>query len=203
MEYNTLNNYSKETHPWEPYIPHNATKLILGSFPTAIKNRGSYEFFYPNQNNPMWKILFMVTGKNLTDFIKNDPIEIRKQILSELQMGIADMGKIVLRQLNSSKDNSLFPIEFTDIFSILDEHKAIKKIILTSSSGSNSVLAWFQEYCRTNNHNFNIPKGKLPKECVFLFKKRKIHIVVVPSTSLLSPVKGDRLLKIYSDTILR
>lgn len=39
-----------EIHPLEPFLPHNARILMLGSFPPP-KARWSMDFFYPNWIN--------------------------------------------------------------------------------------------------------------------------------------------------------
>lgn len=202
MAYKTINEFREEVHPWEPFIPPKADKLILGTFPTAETNRGAYEFFYPNPNNDFWRVLFRVAGKQLADFSKSDPIEIRKQILSELKLGIGDIGKRILRQKESSKDEFLFPVEYTDIFFHLDSHPTIKKIIITSKSGANSVLSWFHQYCALNGIGFEIPKGKLPARTKLIFKGRSVQIDIISSPSRLSPIKGDRLFEMYRDAIL-
>lgn len=202
MTYKTLNEYKEETHPWQPFIPTNADKLILGTFPTAEANRGTYEFFYPNPNNDFWRVLFQSAGKNLDDYKEAEPIEIRKKILTDLNLGIGDIGKKILRQKDSSKDDNLFPIEYTDIFLILETHPTINKIIITSSSGCNSVLSWFHHYCILNGHNFIIPKDKLPITTKLIFKSREIKIEIISSPSRLSPIKSDKLLEMYRNAIL-
>lgn len=200
--YKTFNEFKEETHPWHPFVPTNADKLILGTFPTAVVNRGAYEFFYPNQNNDFWRILFQVADKKLDNYKQTEPIGIRKQILADLKLGIGDIGKKILRQNNSSKDNNLFPIEFTNIFLILETHQELKKIILTSSGGGNSVLSWFNHYCILNGYNFTKPKGKLPISTMLIFNTREIKIEIISSTSRLSPIKGDKLLTMYRNAIL-
>lgn len=45
-----------ERHPWEPFLPENTKVLMLGSFPPQ-ENRWSMDFFYPNFNNDMWRII--------------------------------------------------------------------------------------------------------------------------------------------------
>ena len=45
-----------ENHPLEPFLPTNARLLMLGSFPPQ-KKRWSMDFYYPNLNNDMWRIV--------------------------------------------------------------------------------------------------------------------------------------------------
>ena len=48
-----------EQHPLEPFLPTNAKLLMLGSFPPQRK-RWSMEFYYPNWNNDMWRIVGLI-----------------------------------------------------------------------------------------------------------------------------------------------
>ena len=45
-----------EQHPLQPFLPSNARLLMLGSFPPQRK-RWSMDFYYPNWNNDMWRIM--------------------------------------------------------------------------------------------------------------------------------------------------
>ena len=66
-----------ETHPLRPFVPDNARVLLLGSFPPPHA-RWSMEFFYPNFQNDMWRIMgllfygdkehFVVPGQKRFDY---------------------------------------------------------------------------------------------------------------------------------------
>ena len=45
-----------ERHPLKPFLPANAQLLMLGSFPPP-KERWCMDFFYPNPQNDMWRIM--------------------------------------------------------------------------------------------------------------------------------------------------
>jgi len=45
-----------ETHPLPPFLPPNAKLLMLGSFPPPA-TRWKMNFYYPNYQNDMWRIL--------------------------------------------------------------------------------------------------------------------------------------------------
>lgn len=48
-----------EAHPLEPFLPEGARLLMLGSFPPA-RSRWSMEFYYPNFQNDMWRVMGLV-----------------------------------------------------------------------------------------------------------------------------------------------
>ena len=56
---------NSERHPLEPFLPDNARLLMLGSFPPK-RIRWSMEFFYPNLQNDMWRIVgYLATGDKI------------------------------------------------------------------------------------------------------------------------------------------
>jgi G:T/U-mismatch repair DNA glycosylase len=189
MKHKTLNPFKEESLPWSEYIPKNADKLILGTFPTKEDKR-DFEFFYPNKNNKFWRVLARISNFTLTDFEKTEEgkllaVKERKQILDRLNLAITDIGARVLRQKNSSLDSNLFPIEFADIFSIINERPAIKTIILTSSTNGNSVLSWFTVYCSINDITLKVDKKNksFPITTEITVNNKKINVVIVYSTS--------------------
>jgi len=178
--------------------------LILGTFPTADGNQGAYDFFYPNPNNDFWNIIFTISGKRLSDFVAYDQVEIRKQILSGLNLGIADMGYKIFRQKGSSKYGNIFPIQYTDLFSLIDSIPSMAEIIITTSSGANNVLSWFEHYCSLNTIRLNYTsRSGLPKHFNFSLSGNRIEGPVIPSTSRASPYKGEELITFYRKAILR
>ena len=57
-----------ERHPLEPFLPANARLLMLGSFPPQ-KKRWSMEFYYPNWNNDMWRIVGLLFFNDKNHFL--------------------------------------------------------------------------------------------------------------------------------------
>jgi G:T/U-mismatch repair DNA glycosylase len=201
MSYKTKPDTIEETLGWDNFIPPLATKLIIGTFPTAESNR-SFEFFYPNKDNPFWQVLSAIANIDLIPHVDTEAIQNRKAILTKLNLGITDMGYKVLRHNNSSLDQSIFPVEFMDIFKILDEKPTIKKLILTSSTGENSVEGWLRSYCKINEVKFPKLKGNNPKRGSITHNKGLIEIVTVHSTSKAAARKIDDLVQMYKAEIL-
>lgn len=207
MQYKTLNTHIEETHPWSEYIPEGADKLILGTFPTREENR-AFKFFYPNRKNRFWGILSKLANLELSDGAKfNSELAVieRKKILDVLRLGISDIGLRVLRQNNSSSDDNLFPLEFKNIFQILDEYPSIETIIITSKSGANSVFSWFRTYCKIND--ITLPSlsdfEKNLNSMQIEIHNRNINIVIACSTSRATSMSEDYLLSLYRDILCK
>ena len=56
-----------ERHPLRPFLPANTQLLMLGSFPPP-KERWCMEFFYPNPQNDMWRIMGQIFFGDKTYF---------------------------------------------------------------------------------------------------------------------------------------
>ena len=60
-----------EAHPLEPFLPEGARLLMLGSFPPA-RSRWSMEFYYPNFQNDMWRVMGLVFYGDRERFVAPD-----------------------------------------------------------------------------------------------------------------------------------
>ncbi|AEV31532.1 G:T/U mismatch-specific DNA glycosylase [Owenweeksia hongkongensis] len=196
--YQTKSNFTEETLEWPSYIPDGATKLIMGTFPTEASKR-SYPFFYPNTDNSFWRVLAAIATHELKYFEGDEAVHERKNILDKLNMGITDIGNKILRNGNSSLDADIFPMEFTDVFKILDETPTINKLIFTSSTSKNSVLGWFQAYCQLNSplRLSALDGSNNPKRCNILNYSRKVSVTIVHSTSGAARRSFEELLEMY------
>lgn len=182
LAYHVLCNYVEEQHPWPPYIPEGATKLLLGTFPTANDNR-RFEFYYPSPKNRFWAVISSLAEKNLEHFTSDRAISERQEILKDLKLAISDMGQRILRQQDSALDHNLFPLEFCDVFALIEANTNLNTIILTSSGKGNSALSWFSAYCELNFIQLAKRDEKIPWETFIQIGSRKVKVVVAYSTS--------------------
>ena len=164
-----------ETHPFEPFIPDNATTLILGSFPGREQtqtNPDSDQWFYGAKRNQFWKIISVVYDKDLLS--KTD----KQELFKKFGIGITDILLKVRRKNNSNLDDNLEIIEYNDkvLKNILANSK-IKSIFFTSKYVQTHFQKLFPEiknaeylpspsprYARmTKVEKINYYKSKLPK----------------------------------------
>lgn len=172
----------EEEHPWKVYGSPSAKVLFVGTFPPA-KKRWSYDFFYPNKANYFWNILAALQDKKLRHYAGEDAVAERKQLLDEVPAAVTDMGYKILRHGESSLDEHISPVQLMDIASILQEFQAIDRIILTSSSGKNSALAWFKSYFAAQGQTFTFSKSNTAANIIESVAGRSVDVVVVRSPS--------------------
>lgn len=179
------NSYTEETHPWDWYIPENANKLLIGTFPTEARNR-KHDFFYCSSTNRFWEILSALQGKSVSLLEGENGIIERHKLLESLSLGLTDMGKKIIRQRGSSKDHSLFPLEFMDILKLLNLFPNIETLILSGDVQGNSSLSWFNTYCSINGIKLNLKELKKEKHILTSAFGRGIAIKMAYSPSRLS-----------------
>ncbi|KAA6344490.1 hypothetical protein EZS27_007898 [termite gut metagenome] len=169
-----------EAHPLEPFLPSCARLLMLGSFPPQRK-RWSMDFYYPNLNNDMWRIMGLLFF-NSKDYFLN---ETRKAFCRErivgflIEKGIAlfDMASVVRRLQDNASDKFLEVVKPTDINELLGKLPQCQAIALTGQKATDIL--------RTQ---FDISEPKIGSFSESLFNGRSIRIYRMPSTSRAYPL---------------
>ena len=132
-----------EEHPFPPFLPAGARVLILGTFPPAAEKR-AMDFYYPNFQNDIWRIIGMVYFKDPDHFRKGqakafDAAKI-KAFLS--QAGIA-LGPTVLRaqrQKGNASDKFLHVVEEAPLAAMLQQISSCRQLI---ADFGKSCLSYF------------------------------------------------------------
>jgi len=118
-----------ENHPFKPYVPKNATILIIGSFPgiEQVENSNNHEeWFYSAANNLFWPILSELSGTELKTRIQ------KEKFLTEKGIALTDIFTSVRRKVRSNLDRHLYDFEYNkDIVQIVEKSK-IDKLFFTS-----------------------------------------------------------------------
>lgn len=110
-----------ERHPLEPFLPAHAKLLMLGSFPPP-RAKWCMDFFYPNPQNDMWRIMGLVFSGDALRFVGTDHKFLYNEIVDFCTMqGIAifDTAMAVRRLHGNASDNFLEVVESTDISALL------------------------------------------------------------------------------------
>ena len=107
-----------ERHPLVPFLPENARVLMLGSFPPK-RERWCMDFFYPNWQNDMWRIMGLVFHDDKDRFADVPHRRfVQERIEAFLrQKGIAlyDTATAVRRLKDNASDKFLEVVEPTDL----------------------------------------------------------------------------------------
>ena len=169
-----------EQHPLKPFLPENASLLMLGTFPPPRK-RWCMEFFYPNRTNMMWEIfgeVFFNDSQRLVDAEhKTFKIKEIQALLNEKGIAIFDTATAVRRLSGNASDKDLQIVEKTDIPALLERIPLCHNIVCTGQK-SFSVL--------TEDYGVELPK--MGEYNVFAINGRPMRLWRMPSSSRAYPM---------------
>lgn len=147
-----------ERHPLQPFLPPNAQILMLGSFPPP-KERWCMDFFYPNPQNDMWRIIGLVFFGDKTrfevqrDFLKVQSNQVqstkagkkvfnRKEIMAFCEakgIAIFDTAQAVIRLQGNAADEHLEIVEQTDIAALLQQIPSCHNLCCTGGKAAQTL----------------------------------------------------------------
>ena len=149
LHYNSITmtaNIPIEYHPLEPFLPDGARVLMLGSFPPK-RERWSMEFFYPNRQNDMWRIVGLLFFGDKTHFeIVGERRFDRERIVDFCaHQGIAlyDTATAVKRLKDNASDKFLEVVTPTDVAALLARIPLCQAIVTTGQRATDLIVEQF------------------------------------------------------------
>ena len=140
-----------ERHPLQPFLPSNAQILMLGSFPPP-KERWCMDFFYPNPQNDMWRIIGLAFFGDKTHFEgPRDDVRCtkggkkvfdREKIVAFCQakgIAIFDTAQAVIRLQGNAADEHLEIVEQTDIAALLQQIPSCHNLCCTGGKAAQTL----------------------------------------------------------------
>lgn len=138
-----------EYHPLTPFLPQEAKILLLGSFPPKHE-KWSMEFFYPNFQNDMWRIMGLIFFADKNYFIQSPAatgakagFNYHKIVAFCNTQGIAiyDTASAVIRLKDNASDKFLEVVEPTDIPALLAQIPHCRTIVTTGQKATDTLVA--------------------------------------------------------------
>ena len=183
-----------EQHPLKPFLPENARVLMLGSFPPP-KERWCMDFFYPNPQNDMWRIMGPVFFGDKEHFVelgaKGKAVFKHKEIVAfceEKGIAIFDTAQAVIRKQGNAADEHLEIVEQTDIKTLLAQIPLCHDICCTGGKSAETLAEML---------HVNTPK--VGEYIETTFADRPIHFWRMPSTSRAYPLSLDKKASYYQN----
>lgn len=135
---------NSERHPLEPFLPANARILMLGSFPPK-RIRWSMEFFYPNLQNDMWRIVGYLAAGDKTHFLEPDGRRFDRERIEAFcrERGIAlfDTAVEVIRLKDNASDNFLQVVREVDLATLLAQIPHCRALVTTGQKATDTLRA--------------------------------------------------------------
>ena len=178
-----------ENHPLEPFLPANARLLMLGSFPPQ-KKRWSMDFYYPNLNNDMWRIVGLLFFNNKDYFLN----ETRKafcrdriiDFLNEKGIALFDTASSIRRLQDNASDKFLEVVQPTDIATLLRQIPLCKAIVTTGQKATDTL-----------RQQLEVEEPKVGDFSEFIFEGRAMRLYRMPSSSRAYPLALDKKAAAY------
>ena len=135
---------NSEQHPLEPFLPENACLLMLGSFPPK-RIRWSMEFFYPNLQNDMWRIVGYLAAGDKTHFLEPGGRRFDQGRIEAFcrERGIAlyDTAVEVIRLKDNASDASLQVVREVNLEALLARIPDCRNIVTTGQKATDTLRA--------------------------------------------------------------
>lgn len=168
-----------ELHPLEPFLPENAKLLMLGSFPPQ-RSRWSMDFYYPNFQNDMWRVVGLVFFGDRDRFVAHDGKHFDRESIIRFcaQRGIAlsDTAAEVVRTRDNASDKYLEVVRPFDPESLLGRLPECRNVAVTGQKAAETFAAVVD--CTPP------PVGDWTE---FVFLERRMRLYRMPSTSRAYP----------------
>lgn len=179
-------------HPYKPFIPEGATKIIVGTLPPPRFSMGNLkkvdvDFCYGSIDGQLWKILDEIFTLNLLFETTDLAIQQRKKFLVENKMGICDIVASCERKKMDASDLGMSKIVLRDLLFYLNKNPKVHTLLLTGGSSKNGPEYHLRRQLKEKNIALKLIAAETPKIHKFEFieaeTSRKIKVVSLTAPS--------------------
>jgi G:T/U-mismatch repair DNA glycosylase len=178
------------THPYEPFIPENATKLIVGTLPPPRFTTGELkvndvDFCYGSRDGLLWPVLDKIFDLDLKFENTNEAIEQRKRFLIKRGIGICDVVQSSQRDKIDASDLGMENVRLRNMTGILSRHPKIDTLLFTGGNSKNGPEYFFRKHLKQHPEEINLKviSGEVPRIYQFLLEGRIIKTVSLTAPS--------------------
>lgn len=175
-------------HPYPPFIPENATKLIVGTLPPprftlgVLKER-DVDFCYGSRDGQLWPILNEIFQLNLKFESTDEAILQRKQFLEDRGIGICDIVASALRAKMDASDLGMQDIELRDLIQTLQRNPLVTLLLFTGGNSKNGPEYFFRKLVKEKNIKLEVLSKDVPRIFQFVLPDSNRLITTVSLTA--------------------
>lgn len=175
-------------HPYPPYIPEHATKLIVGTLPpprftTGELKEGDVDFCYGSRDGLLWMVIDRMFGLDLKYETTAQAIEQRENFLKEYRIGICDTVESCRRDKIDASDLGMEDVELRDLIGILRKHPEVHTLLFTGGNSKNGPEYFFRRLLKIYNMNLKVVSNDVPRLHQFVLDGRVINTVSLTAPS--------------------
>ncbi len=176
-------------HPYPPFIPENATKLIVGTLPpprftTGELKDGDVDFCYGSSDGQLWPILDKIFGMDFKFETTDEAIEQREQFLIKRGIGICDIVSSARREKMDASDIGMMEVELRDLIAVLQQNPKINTLLFTGVNSKNGPEYLFRRKLKEYNIPLKLVSNKVPRIHTFQLPENSR---IIKTVSLIAP----------------
>ncbi len=174
-------------HPYRPFIPKDATKLIVGTLPPPRFSQGlllerDVNFCYGSRNGQLWPILDRIFDLNLKYETTEIAIQQRKEFLTERQIGICDIVENCKREKIDASDLGMQQVRLRNLIGYLKEHTTVDTLLFTGGNSKNGPEYFFRKHLKEYDIILQLVSNEIPRIHNFHLDSR-----IIKTISLMAP----------------
>lgn len=155
-------------HPYPPYIPESATKLIVGTLPpprftTGELKEGDVDFCYGSRDGQLWLILDRLFRLDLKFETTEEARNQREHFLIERGIGICDMVASARRVKIDASDIGIQEVELRDLVKVLQNHPKIDTLLFTGGNSKNGPEYFFRKNLSAYKGRLKVVSSDMPR----------------------------------------
>ncbi|WP_415375300.1 uracil-DNA glycosylase family protein [Patiriisocius sp. Uisw_017] len=166
------------THPYPPFIPPNATKLIVGTLPpprftTGDLKEGDVNFCYGSRDGQLWTILNAIFSLGLHYDTTDQAIKQRKDFLINQKIGVCDIVNSAYRQKVDASDIGMQDVELRDVLEYIQQNEEVATLLFTGGNSKNGPEYFFRKLLKDYDLKLTIISDIVPRVYSFCLPRIK------------------------------
>ncbi|MEK6151650.1 uracil-DNA glycosylase family protein [Flavobacteriaceae bacterium 3-367] len=177
------------THPYEPFLFEEATKLIVGTLPPPRFTMGDLkvddvDFCYGSRNGQLWRILDVIFDLGLRYETTQVATEQRKGFLLEKKIGVCDIVASAEREKVDASDLGMQNVKLRDMIGYLKAYPKIDTLLFMGGNSKNGPEYFFRKLIKEHKLKFEVVSNEVPRiHELHLTDTRKVKTVSLTAPS--------------------
>ena len=158
----------KHTHPYEPFLLSEATKLIVGTLPPPRFTTGELkpqdvDFCYGSCNGQLWPILDRIFDLGLKYETTEEAVEQRKHFLIKNKIGVCDIVQSAERTKIDASDLGMQNVVLRDLVGYLQKYPNIQTLLFTGGNSKNGPEYFFRKQLKEYGLKLEVISNEVPR----------------------------------------
>ncbi|WP_273567739.1 uracil-DNA glycosylase family protein [Maribacter halichondriae] len=183
------------THPYEPFLFEEATKLIVGTLPPPRFTIGDLKsddvnFCYGSRDGQLWPILDRLFNLNLKFETTEEAIQQRKDFLIKRKIGICDIVASAERSKIDASDLGMQNIKLRNLLAYLQKYPNVDTLLFTGGNSKNGPEYFFRKHLKDHQLRLEVVSDEVPRIYEFrlpMVTQKKNVSRIIRTVSLTAP----------------